>query len=150
MKLQKVEKLERKKIISSIKIYTHPFTSVIRFEWQNFRFGVALSLTNPLTLNRTDSKILTASVINGYNSYFSKPFERQYAIGKFMCLKIQRTMTLCVLQLGVPSSWIVMETAATLRWYHLGYKIKKTIWDRDAISLEIIITLLILNSPIEC
>ena len=34
MKLQKVEKLD-KKVISSIKIYTRPFTSVIRFESKN-------------------------------------------------------------------------------------------------------------------
>ena len=33
MKLQKVEKLD-KKVISSIKIYTRPLTSVIRFEWR--------------------------------------------------------------------------------------------------------------------
>ena len=33
--------------------------------------------------------------------------------------------TLRVLQLGVPSSWITMKTASTLRCYHLGYKIKR-------------------------
>ena len=40
MKLQKVEKLG-KRVISSIKIYTRPFTSVILFDvsfWENFAY----------------------------------------------------------------------------------------------------------------
>ena len=61
MKLQRVEKLEKKKVISSIKIYTRPFTLVIRFEHEKFK--VKFGSYNNSNINNS-LVVFTFSVLN--------------------------------------------------------------------------------------
>ena len=76
MKLQKVEKLD-KKVISSVKIYTGPLTSVIRFEW---RFWGFLALTPRIWSNIAEFLTRGSAVAN--KKIFENLFKDSSIYGK--------------------------------------------------------------------